>query len=609
MLDKPLNVLLIEDDANERQLIQDILAANRRVAVHVTSADRLSTGLQYLQEGGIDVILLDLSLPDSQGMDTFFATRAAAPTTPVIILTDGDHEEVAMSHLRGVHEGALDYLVKSKLDGNVLARVMLYGIERQRLLAILEQARRIEQQMVSHDALTGLPNRQLFYDRLQHTLALAKRHQRLAAILFLDLDGFKHINDTLGHSIGDLLLQVAATRLKTCTRESDTLARLGGDEFAVIFGEIAHEQDAARVAEKILATLSAPYLIHGHELFTTTSIGITLYPADGSDLESLVKSAEIAMYRAKSDGKNNYRFYNQAMEAAALQRLSLETSLRKAIEQGKLVLHYQPQVDLRSEQIVGVEALVRWHHPDAGLISPAHFIPLAEETGLILPMGDWVLRTACEQNRAWQKAGFPPFRMAVNLSARQFQETTLPKKVAQVLAEADLSPNCLALEITESSVIQNVDYTIATLKKLKAMGVQLALDDFGTGYSSLSFLKRFPIDKLKVDRSFVQGVPYDRGDMAITTTIVGLAQSMELKVIAEGVETEDQLGFLRSLRCDEMQGYLFSRPLPVDAFENLLHTRRPGNLPRSDKTMEARFASPVFVGSDESQNYLPAFRK
>jgi diguanylate cyclase (GGDEF)-like protein len=514
-----------------------------------------------------------------------------------------------MSHLRGVHEGALDYLVKSKLDGNVLARVMLYGIERQRLLAILEQARRIEQQMVSHDALTGLPNRQLFYDRLQHTLALAKRHQRLAAILFLDLDGFKHINDTLGHSIGDLLLQVAATRLKTCTRESDTLARLGGDEFAVIFGEIAHEQDAARVAEKILATLSAPYLIHGHELFTTTSIGITLYPADGSDLESLVKSAEIAMYRAKSDGKNNYRFYNQAMEAAALQRLSLETSLRKAIEQGKLVLHYQPQVDLRSEQIVGVEALVRWHHPDAGLISPAHFIPLAEETGLILPMGDWVLRTACEQNRAWQKAGFPPFRMAVNLSARQFQETTLPKKVAQVLAEADLSPNCLALEITESSVIQNVDYTIATLKKLKAMGVQLALDDFGTGYSSLSFLKRFPIDKLKVDRSFVQGVPYDRGDMAITTTIVGLAQSMELKVIAEGVETEDQLGFLRSLRCDEMQGYLFSRPLPVDAFENLLHTRRPGNLPRSDKTMEARFASPVFVGSDESQNYLPAFRK
>ncbi len=421
-----------------------------------------------------------------------------------------------------------------------------------------------------HDALTDLPNRTLFEDRLRHALTLAQNSEQMLAVLSIDIDRFKAINDTLGHTVGDQLLCGVAGRLSSCVRESDTVARVGGNEFAILLTQIKRANDSVKIAQNIHEALKPPFNFEGQELYATTSIGISLFPLDGEEIQTIVKNAGAALYRAKEQGGSNYQFYKADMNAEALKRLEMENDLRRMLERGECVVHYQPQVNVNSGQIVGMEALVRWQHSELGLISPAEFIPLAEETGLIVPIGEWVMRTACEQVKRWQELGLTPLRVSVNLSARQFQQPGLVEVVARALAETGLGPSYLELELTESSVMKNPEQAIVVLKALKAMEVRISIDDFGTGYSSLSYLKRFPLDVLKIDRTFVCDTTSDQNDAAIVRAIITLAHSLSRKVIAEGVETEEQLSFLRSLRCDEMQGYLFSKPLPAESFEQLL---------------------------------------
>jgi diguanylate cyclase (GGDEF)-like protein len=392
-------------------------------------------------------------------------------------------------------------------------------------------------------------------------------------VLFIDLDRFKNVNDTLGHDAGDRVLQAIAGRLKGCLREVDTLARLGGDEFGLLVEQVSDTRFVGNVARKLLKAVAEVLVVDGQEYHITASIGISTYPADGSDATTLLKNADIAMYRAKDRGKDNSQFYAAAMNAHSMARLSLETGLRHALERGEFLLHYQPKVDIASGRITGMEALVRWMRPESGLVSPADFIPLAEETGLIVPIGAWVLKTACERNRAWQLQGMPPLRVAVNLSARQFVQANLVSEVARVLDASGLAPASLELEITESMVMDNPERAIQTLRQLKSMGIALAIDDFGTGYSSLGYLKRFPIDNIKIDRSFIKDIPHSNDDATITRTIIDMTHNLRLKVVAEGVETAAQLDFLREHGCDEMQGYYFSRPLAEDAFLTLVQAQ------------------------------------
>ena len=394
--------------------------------------------------------------------------------------------------------------------------------------------------------------------------------------MFIDVDRFKNINDTLGHAIGDILLQQVSSRLTESVRTSDTIGRLGGDEFAIVLFNISAPGDADVVAQKIMASFNRPFLLDKAEVFVTTSIGITLYPNDGIDPEALIRNADVAMYRAKEEGRNTYEFYVPGMNASAAKRLDMEVMLRRAVERREFVLHFQPKIALKDGRIVGVEALIRWNCGELGLVPPMEFIPLAEETGLIVPIGEWVLKTACAQNKAWREQGLPPLLMAVNLSARQFQQKNLMEMIAGVLDETGLGPRFLELEITESMIMQHAERSSAILRRLHEIGVQLSIDDFGTGYSSLAYLKRFPVQRLKIDKSFVRDITADADDAAIVTAVIAMAKSLKLKVVAEGVETKEQLAFLARLRCDEYQGYYFSKPLPAAEFAHLAQSSRPG---------------------------------
>jgi diguanylate cyclase (GGDEF)-like protein/PAS domain S-box-containing protein len=428
----------------------------------------------------------------------------------------------------------------------------------------ITQRRNAESQIIYqalHDSLTGLPNRTLFYDRLTQALAQGRRHGDRLAVLFLDLDQFKVVNDTLGHAAGDRLLVEIAGRLQRTVRASDTVARVGGDELAFLLPGIERAEDAARMAQKILDAVSRPLEIDGHPLYVTTSIGISLFPADGEEAEALLSAADIAMYRAKDLGRNGYQLSSPAMNARSLARLTLERDLRLAIERGELSLVYQPQADVTSGKTVGVEALLRWSHPQRGVVLPGEFIAIAEETRLILPMGEWVLRTACEQARRWQAAGGPRLRVAVNLSALQFRERNLASTVEATLSESGIDPDFLELEITESAAMLDAELTIGVLSELREMGVRISIDDFGTGHASLAYLKQFPIDTLKIDRSFVADMEGSREGLAIITAITGLAHGLGLGVIAEGVESDSQLRLLAACGCDEYQGFLLSKPL------------------------------------------------
>lgn len=433
--------------------------------------------------------------------------------------------------------------------------------------------------LANHDPLTGLPNRRLLIDHLSQALAHAARRERAVGVLFLDLDRFKTINDSLGHGAGDLLLKAVADRLRGCVREGDTVARHGGDEFVIILDDMAHAQDAAHIAQKLLEQVARPFhgdtqVSSGEDFFSTACIGISLYPGDGEDTQTLLKNADAAMYRAKARGGNSYQFFTPEMDTQARMRLSLENALHAALEYNQFKLHYQPQVDLASGEITGVEALLRWDHPSHGLVSPSEFIPLLEETGLIVPVGEWVLREACAQARTWREAGSPWLRVAVNLSARQLRDQSFADSVAQTLADFELDPACLELEITESMVMQQPHQAMDILSRLSNLGVRLAIDDFGTGYSSLSHLKLFPINTIKIDQSFVHDLPDDTNDAAIVQAIIALARALELDVIAEGVETREQRAFLRAYGCDAMQGYFFSRPLPAKELLHLLSSCR-----------------------------------
>lgn len=429
-------------------------------------------------------------------------------------------------------------------------------------------------QATNYDALTGLPNRSLFRDRLEHAMSRSARNSEMVAVMLLDIDNFKAINDTLGHDLGDLLLQETSERLQHCVLEDDTLARLGGDEFAIILEGLSEIEEVALVAQKIVDDFARPFVLAGHEIYVTPSLGVTIYPLDGGDSESLIKNADTAMYRAKEHGRNHYRFYTADMNKLAVERFALEGGLRRALERREFVLYYQPQVDIKSGQMVGVEALLRWNHPERGLVPPNEFIPLLEENHLIISVGEWVLRTACAQSRAWQDAGLSPLRMGVNLSPRQFRQENLVELVDGILRDTGISPNLLELELTEGMLMESTKATSATLEKLKSKGVMVAIDDFGTGYSSLSYLKRFPIDRLKIDRSFVRDVITDANDAAIVVAIISLGRSLGLSVIAEGVEAKDQLEFLGVQKCDEYQGYHFSRPLPAEDIARLLESPR-----------------------------------
>lgn len=550
----PIHILLVEDNPGDARLVLEMLAEARTGNFALTHVDLFAEALKRLGEQHFDVVLLDLTLPDSRGLDTLTQVQTAVPHMPIVVLSGLHDEELA---LQAVQYRAQDYLIKGQVDTRLLVHSLRYAIERKRAEERLHH-------MATHDVLTNLPNRVLFMDRLTQALVHAPRHNRMVAVLFMDLDRFKRVNDTLGHAVGDLLLTAMADRLSTHVRESDTVARLGGDEFALILGDVADPTDVARVAQKINNSIFESFEIAGYDLNITTSIGVSIFPNDGDQPEVLLKNADLAMYRAKEHG-GGYQLYSPKMNDKASHRLELENRLCHALDRNELFLRYQPQIDLLTGKIIAVEALLRWQSPDLGLVSPSEFITVAEETGLIIPIGAWVLRAACEQNMAWQAAGFPPIRMAVNLSARQFRQQQLLSTINQVLSETGLDPKCLELELTES-MMQGTE-TSDILNELENTGIHLVIDDFGMGYSSLSYLKRFPVTKLKIDQSFVQGIPDDADDMAITTAIVAMAHSLKLQVIAEGVETMRQLEFLRSLKCNEMQGYYFSMPLPPSEVE------------------------------------------
>jgi diguanylate cyclase (GGDEF)-like protein/PAS domain S-box-containing protein len=684
-------VLLIQSDAAAANAIVGALSHSSDQPFHVEWVRRCSEGLKRLD--GMEAILLDLYLPDSQGIETFDRLFRAARNIPILLLIDPQHEKTAKL---AVQCGAQDYLFKDRLDAYLLPKTLGTMIERaafaealfeereraqvtlnsigdavvstdvsgrvtylnlvaedltgwsqheaaghplEEVLQIIDgttrevmqnpttltmrddkvaalppncvlirrdgveaaiedstapihdsrgavtgsvmvfhdvsMARAMTRKMThlaQHDSLTDLPNRVLLNDRLREAIILSRRHKRELSVLFLDLDRFKHINDSLGHVVGDRLLQSVARRLLSCVRSSDTVGRQGGDEFVVLLWEVRRAEDAGIAAAKILEALRKPHLIDEHELHITASIGIVTYPEDGTDVETLMKKADLAMYHAKQTRHDSYQFFKPEMNARAIERQSLEDSLHYAIERQELVLHYQPKFNLSTGGIIGAEALIRWRHPQRGLVPPGHFISIAEECGLIVPIGRWVLREACRQARAWQIAGLPPLCVAINVSAVELRAPGFVAGVRATLKETGLEPRYLELELTETVLIEDSRSVADVLKELKDIGVLLALDDFGTGYSNLSQLKRFPIDALKIDQSFVRDLAADEDDAGIVTAVIGMGKSLHMRVVAEGVETREQLEILQEHGCPQGQGYYFCRPVPPDQFRRLLET-------------------------------------
>jgi len=690
---KELRVLLIGHDPLVAGLVREALADNRDGPFTVECTSRLVDGIDRLHRNGVSVVLLDLSLPDSQGMTAFEEIRQAAPHVPILVIVSPEDAGVAA---QAVDRGAQDYLQRDRLDSYTLPRVLRRIVERQ----AAEEALFFEQQradvtlnsigdavlstdvpgnvtylnpvaermtgwsrqealgrpladifeiidattreparnpmaqamqldrtvgltpncllvrrdgletaiedsaspihdragqvigavivfkdvsearamsvravyLAQHDFLTDLPNRMLLSDRLTQAIALARRHGQRLAVLFLDLDRFKHVNDSLGHAVGDTLLQSVARRLVSCVRTSDTVSRQGGDEFVVLLAEIDSAAHAASVAEKISAALVVPHDVAHHQLHVTVTTGISVYPDDGPDAETLIKCADTAMYHAKERGRHNYQFFERDMNARAVERQWIEAGLHRALARGEFVLHYQPKIDLRTGAMTGAEALIRWAHPERGLIFPKDFVPIAEECGLIVPIGRWVLREACREARAWIDEGRRPLAVAVNISAVEFRDPRFLENVRTVLNDSGLDARCLELELTESSLVHGESTTLA-LQALKDLGVQVAIDDFGTGYSSLSYLRQFPIDVLKIDQSFVHEISAVPVGTSIVCAVISMGRSLGHRVIAEGVETQEQVAFLQAQRCGEGQGYYFSRPLVAEQFVSLLPAR------------------------------------
>jgi diguanylate cyclase (GGDEF)-like protein len=568
-----MRVLIAEDDSVSRRLLEALLAKWGYDVV--VAKDGLEAWEILQQEDSPRLAILDWMMPGIDGIQICRQVRKSRREAYIYILLLTAKTQ-RQDLLEGLEAGADDYVTKP-FDANELKARLRAGRRVLDLQAELLSMREALREQATHDPLTGLPNRLLFSDRLTQRLAHARRQGELLAVMFLDLDKFKQINDTLGHNVGDLLLKEVARRLLATLREVDTISRMGGDEFVVIASDIRSADDAVAVAEKVIQALSEPYHLDGHEVQVSASIGISIYPADGSDVETLVKNADTAMYRAKEQGRNNYQLHTETLTAIALERAALETNLRLALERHEFLVHYQPRVDIMSRKILGLEALIRWRSPDVGLVQPAQFIPVAEETGLIAPMTDFVLRTACRQNRAWLDSGLPEIDVTVNISREVFLRGNLKNTLVRLIKESGLDPQFLGLDITEHTLMQNPESSVSILHELRDLGVRVSIDDFGTGHSSLSYLRRFPVDAVKIDRSFIKELTMSPGAAATVGAIVAMAHSLRLKVIAEGVETTEQLNFLRSLDCDEMQGYFITPPVPPEDVPRLFEAADAGS--------------------------------
>ena len=559
-LDRP-RIIIVDDDRGMRLALRKVLEGD---GYRIEEAGHGAQALALCERQMPDLVLMDAMMPEMDGFTACTRMRdlPQGAHTPVLIITALDDET---SIDRAFAAGATDYIPKP----------VHFAVLRKRVARLVEATRAGThvRRLAFQDALTGLPNRASFKERLEALLSRSRHEHELHAILFLDLDRFKLVNDTLGHEVGDLLLKAAAERILGCVRSVDMVARIGGDEFTVILENIGSTKVAGSVAEKICKVISKPFAFMGQAVYVSTSIGISMYPTDGKDGGTLVKHADMAMFRAKEDG-DNARFYEDSMEAGIETRLALESDLRGVLDREELILHYQPQVDLSTKKIIGMEALVRWQRPEHGLVSPVRFIPVAEETGLIVPIGQWVLRTACAQNKAWQEAGLPRISVAVNLSARQLGQCDIDRTIAKILSDTGLEPQFLELELTESAVMNDQDEMLGRLRRLKELGVRISIDDFGTGYSSLNYLRHFPFDKLKIDQSFIRNVTSNPDDAAITLTIINMAHTLKLRVIAEGVETEGQLRYLQLHGCHEVQGYYFSRPVEAEEAARLIRGDR-----------------------------------
>jgi diguanylate cyclase (GGDEF)-like protein/PAS domain S-box-containing protein len=684
-------VLLIEDNPGDARLIREMFREQNSKTIELNHVDCMGDAEKYLAEHAVDIILVDLGLPDTQGLEAVRRTHVAAPHVPLVVLSGLDDESMALQALK---EGAQDYLIKGQIESRELLRALRYAVERKLIEETLYTEKefaqvtldcigdavictdiagnitflnRVAEKMTGwpckeaagkpmaeafriadeitpeaslnpmqrvggkdraghlplnrilirrdgdaifvedsaapihdregqinglvlvlrdvsvahalakkvihsaeHDFLTGLPNRLLLNDRIGQAIALAQRHMHTVAVLFLDLDGFKHINDSLGHSTGDKLLQSVAERLLDCVRTPDTVSRQGGDEFVILLPEVKHAEDVAIAARRVLRAVAGAHFVDHHELHVTSSIGVSLYPDDGLDAEALIKNADTAMYQAKEDARQSFKFFRPDMNVRAVERQSIEEDLRRALERDEFSVHYQPKVNLNTGAIIGAEALIRWTSSTRGQVPPLDFIPIAEDSGLILPIGAWVLREACRQTRAWADACLPAITIAVNVSGVQFRDESFLKSLFAILSETGLDPRSLEVEVTESVLMKHAELAATILHTLRDKGIEVSVDDFGTGYSSLSYLRKFPLDSLKIDQSFVRHIDSSSDEATIVSAIISMGRNLHLRVIAEGVETAEDLTFLKAHDCDEAQGYYFSRPVPAEQFAKLL---------------------------------------
>lgn len=562
MSSKSLTILLVEDNPGDIRLVRELLAADQSEAFTLVTADRQETALKILDTHDITAILLDIELPDSTGLDTLLRIHANAPGIPIVVMSSIADEGLAV---RSVQQGAQDFLVKGYVDAHQLTRSLRYAIERKRTEERLNH-------MAHHDSLTGLSNRKHFYDTLKNSIALARRHETKLALLLLDLNGFKSINDTLGHAVGDVLLQCVAQRLRDCMRETDCVARIGGDEFTMILSDIYDEEDAVAATIKIIETIGHPFVVDGRVLDVGVSIGIGIYPTDADNVESLVRNADVAMYQAKAEVgvQNAYRFFSANMNDRATEDRELLSELSTAVAKNEFVINYQPQVDVKTGHINGMESLLRWQHPTRGLLLPATFMNVLESSPLVFEVGLWVLRSVCQQGQAWRVSVGAPLVLSVNLSPRQLLREDFAEQVSAVLAETGLPPHCLELDISEHALWEDEECAYKQVTKLNQLGVRLALDNFGNGRASFYYLRKFPFHAIKLDRRLTQAASTSADGADMARAVIQVAHVFRMKGLAGGVETSSQLDILRNLAYDEAQGYLYCHPLPTDAATQLL---------------------------------------
>lgn len=567
---KDITIMVIDDDPVDADILQRYLEELQEWNIAFLYYSDPESARVELTKQHVSLIFLDYLLGARTGLEVLKMITDSGHQQPVIFLTGQGNETVAVEAMKN---GAMDYLVKGELSTDLLRRSIRYTLEQHQVRKELEQTRQVERHLANYDNLTNLANRKLFFDRLQQVIRNADRYMRQTALLFLDLDNFKAVNDTWGHQAGDQLLMAISKRLTSCVREVDTVARLGGDEFAIILQSIIHPQDAAKIANKICAALTKPFRLVEEEFNISISIGISLYPYDTKEMELLMKYADLAMFEAKQTGKNNFKFYSQSVNSKLCKQMVLEKSIDNAFNNNEFIIYYQPLVNTTTWQIIGMEALIRWQHPEFGLLEPEKFIPMAEGSRLISQIDEWVLKNACAQNKTWQKSGFPPLIVSINISSLQFKQN-LAGLIDKVLNTTGLEAKFLSLDITESSIMQNVEQSIAILDSVYNIGCQITIDDFGIGFSSLNYLKKLHINAFKIARPFVSNISKSVNDDAIIKTITAMAHNLNIEVIAKGVEEKKQLDFLKEQNCNTIQGYIFSKPLSTSHFTNLFKQKK-----------------------------------